>query len=212
MAALALATLPSLLCGQTILNAGFEDDPVSAGGFAKPTTGPWTYNNDAGVVRPFSPNSSTGPLNTWSATFAPIEGQQYVSTYAGSDFVRQGILFVTPGDYRISTYAAAPDGSITIPGVGTQTLVDGEFSFVLGNLGIGGVKVVPKGSGWALYSTVFTIPSAGTYDLGIRNTLAASYFINYDAFAIQGVPEPGSLILLLGVVLAWLGVCRTLRR
>jgi len=183
--------------GQTILDAGFEDQAVASGGFLRPSTGAWTFNNDAGIVRPFSTNSSTGPLNTWSATFAPIEGQQYVSTYAGADFVKQGILFSTPGDYRILCYAAAPDDSVTIPPVGPQTLTSGQFTFTLGNSGIGTVHTIAPGSTWSLYSATFNVPAPGAYDLGIRNTLLASYFINYDAFQIQSVPEPRSTLIFL---------------
>lgn len=192
-------SLARMVQAQTLLNAGFEDNPVAAGGFLKPTTGPWTFSNDAGIVRPFAPNSSTGPLNTWSATFVPIEGQQYASTYAASDLIRQGVVFGAAGNYRISVYAAAPDGTLTIPNVGTSTLTDGEFSFVLGNLAIGQTITVPKGSSWNVYNADFTIPSAGTYDVGVRNTKAAAYFINYDAFSIQSVPEPSLLALLLPI-------------
>ncbi len=202
--------LAQRLTGQTILNSGFEDEPVAAGGFLKPVTGPWTFNNDAGIVRPFAPNSSSGPLNTWSATFAAMEGQQYVSTYAAADLVKQGVLFAAPGDYRISCYAAAPDGSLTIPTVGTFTLGSGQFSFTLGNSAIGAVNSVAAGSSWSLYSAVFSIPAPGAYDLGVRNTLAAAYFINYDAFQIQSVPEPRSTALILLGLTA--GAVTSLRR
>lgn len=193
---LALA-LTQRLIGQTILNGGFEDEAVASGGFLKPSTGAWTFSNDAGIVRPYSPNSSTGPLNTWSATFAPIEGQQYVSTYAAADLVKQGIVFTTPGAYRILCYAAAPNGAVTIPTVGTFTLKGGEFTFTLGNSAIGTVNTVAAGSTWNLYSALFNVPAPGTYDLGIRNTLADTYFINYDAFQIQSVPEPRSTVMIL---------------
>src|SRR4051812_31302220 len=188
---LALA-LTQRLTGQTILDGGFEDEAVAPGGFLKPSIGPWTYNNDAGIVRPYSPNSSTGPLNTWSATFAPIEGQQYVSTYAAADLVKQGVVFTAPGTFRILCYAAAPDGAVTIPNVGTFALTSGQFTFTLGNTPIGTVNTVAPGSSWSLYSAMFNIPAPGSYDLGLRNTLADTYFINYDAFQIQSVPEPGS--------------------
>jgi hypothetical protein len=161
------------------------------------------FSNDAGVVEPPAPNSSTRPLNTWSATFAPVDGQQYASTYAGGDILRQLVSFSAAGDYRLSVYAAAPNGTLTIPSAGTFTLGNGEFAFTLDNVAIGTVQVVPVGSSWGLFSADFTVPAPGDYRLGIRNTLAAPYFINYDGFAIQPVPEPSTMALgFLGVLCA----------
>ena len=79
--------------GQALTDGSFEAFAVSSGGFVKPTSGPWVFTNDAGVVEPLVPNSSTGPLNTWSATFAAQDGQQYVSTYAGADSISQLVSF-----------------------------------------------------------------------------------------------------------------------
>jgi hypothetical protein len=201
MLLLTFLSLGSVMQAQTVLNSGFEDDVVTAGGFLRPTTGPWAFDNDAGIVRPYAPNSSTGPLNTWSATFVPIQGQQYASTYAAADLIRQRLVFGAAGDYRISVYAVSPGGTLTIPGVGTSTLVDGEFSFVLGTSTIGALNTVVREAAWTEYSAIFTIPAPGTYDLGVRNTKIGAYFINYDAFSIQAVPESGimSLALVMGI-------------
>jgi hypothetical protein len=50
------------------------------------------------------------------------------------------------------------------------------------------------------------VASPGNYQLGIRNTLAASYFINYDAFDVEPVPEPSAVIFgLLGALGVALG-------
>ncbi len=87
-----------VLHGQAFVDPGFESYGVSAGGFIQPASGPWLFGNDAGLVEPPAPNSSTGPLNTWSAIFSPVEGQQYASTYAGADTLRQMVTFSAPGD------------------------------------------------------------------------------------------------------------------
>jgi len=174
---------------------------VNPGGFIQPASGVWLFGNDAGVVEPPAPNSSTGPLNTWSATFSPVDGQQYASTYAGSDTIRQSVTFGAAGDYRLSVYAAVPNGAVTIPSVGTFALGSGEFTFTLANAAIGNLHTVPAGSGWSLFTADFTIGAPGDYQLGVRNTASAPYFINYDAFAIEPVPEPSPVALgLLGAV------------
>src|SRR5690348_15224224 len=115
-AVIALAMMPPTLRAQTVLDGGFESYDVAAGGFVKPSTGPWTFANDAGVVEPFSPNSATAVLNTWSATRPAFQGQQYASTYAGGDVIRQPVTFDKPGVYELSVYAFAPTGTLTIPG------------------------------------------------------------------------------------------------
>ncbi len=196
---------------QALVDPGFESYAVNSGGFVKPASGPWTFDNDAGVVEPFAPNSSTGALDTWSASLAPVEGQQYASTYASQDALRQVVSFGAAGDYRISVYAAAPSGTVTIPTVGTFTLGSGEFTFLFNNVAIGSLQTVPDGSNWRLFSANFTVAAPGDYSLGVRNTRVASYFINYDAFGVELVPEPTTwrLSLALG---AGLGVARLGRR
>jgi len=195
------------LHGQTMTDPGFENYSVTNGGFVQPASGPWLFGNDAGVVEPPAPNSSTAPLNTWSATFAPVEGLQYASTYAGADTLRQLVSFSAAGDYQLSVFAAAPNGTLTIPSLGTFTLESGEFTFTLGNAAIGSVHPVPAGTSWSLFTADITIPAPGNYLLGIRNTLSAPYFINYDAFAIEPVPEPSAIALLLvgalGAAFCW---------
>src|SRR6185369_1994372 len=95
-----IVTTPVIVNGQTLTDPGFEAYTVNSGGFVRPATGPWSFGNDAAVVKPPAPNSSTGPLNTWSATFAAIDGQQYASTYAGGDSIRQFVSFDAAGLYR----------------------------------------------------------------------------------------------------------------
>ncbi len=186
----AIASSANIAHAQVLSDAGFENYAVTSGGFVKPASGPWLFNNDAGVVEPFAPNSSTGVLNTWSATFAAVEGQQYASTYATLDSLRQVVSFPAAGDYRISVYAAAPSGSVTIPSLGTLPLGSGEFTFLFNDTPIGSLHPVPDGSTWNVFSADFTVPTPGAYEVGVRNTRAAPYFINYDAFAVQPVPEP----------------------
>jgi hypothetical protein len=202
---LALGTLVVCAAGpawaQGLIDGGFESYSVSSGGFVQPASGPWLFANDAGVVEPYAPNSSGGVLNTWSATFAPVEGQQYTSTYATLDSLRQAVTFTAAGQYRISVFAAAPSGSLTIPSVGTFVLDDGEFTFLLNNAAIGSVQTVPAGSGWSLFSADFTVAAPGDFQVGVRNTKVGSYFVNYDAFALEPIPEPTvlRLFLMLGV-------------
>src|SRR6185295_16762179 len=145
------------LRAQSLSDPGFEGYNVSSGNFLQPSSGAWLFNNDAGVVEPPAPNSSTGPLNTWSATFAPVEGQQYASTYAGGDSIRQLLSFSAAGDYRLSVYAAAPSGSVTIPSVGSFALGNGEFTFTLGASAIGSPQTVVAGSTWSLFTVDFSI-------------------------------------------------------
>jgi hypothetical protein len=195
---------PAVVRADLLADPGFESYAVTGGGFLKPTSGPWTFTNDAGIVEPYSPNSSTGVLNTWSATFSAFQGQQYASTYAAMDNLRQMVSFSEAGDYRISVCAAAPDGSVTIPLVGTMSLGDGAFTFTLANTAIGDVHTVTKGSGWALYEAAFSIDKPGDYLLGVQNRGESSYFVNYDAFALRSVPEPCafSMLAILGAVAA----------
>ncbi len=177
------------------MDGGFESYAVTSGGFIQPATGPWLFANDAGVVEPFAPNSSGGALDTWSATFAPVEGQQYASTYAALDSLRQAVSFTEPGAYSISVYAAAPSGSVTIPSVGTLTLGEGEFTFLFDNMPVGSLQPVTAGAGWSSFSADFTVGAPGDYSVGVRNTRSASYFINFDVFSVDAVPEPTVLQL-----------------
>jgi hypothetical protein len=207
MTAIARAALLGIVLGMTsasthaqvVLDAGFEGYAVAPGGFVKPTTGVWTFTNDAGVVEPFSPNSSTGVLNTWSATRAAYQGQQYASTYAGGDSIRQPITFDTAGVYALSVRAFAPDGMVTF-GTDTVPVSDGQFRFVL-DVPVGPTFTVPAGSDWTLYSTQVTVAAPGVYNVGVNNSLIATYFVNYDDFRITVVPEPAAAGMMLTMLL-----------
>jgi hypothetical protein len=221
----ALVAVAAILCllaagvpaaGQTLIDSGFESYSVPTGQFLRPSSGPWQFGNDAAVVRPPAPHSSLGSLQTWSGMYIPLQGEQYVSTYGGFDTVRQLVTFSTPGEYRISVFAASPTGTVTIPPVGTQTLGHGEFTFTLGVSTIGDVHTVPAGTDWTRYHADFTIAAPGSFLLGVRNTRTAAYFINYDAFSLRVVPEPAVWALSLSAALglaAWrLGKRRAQRR
>jgi hypothetical protein len=199
MSLVAIVRAMTAPCGiaqaEAFTDPGFENYAVSSGDFLKPTAGPWTFTNDAGVVEPFAPNSSTAVLNTWSATFSPVEGQQYASTYAAGDSIRQAVTFASAGQYEISVYAAAPSGSVTIPNVATLSLSSGEFVFTLANVSVGSPHTLSPGTAWTLFTDEFSIDTPGIYQLGISNTAIDPYFINYDAFTIQAVPEPSSILL-----------------
>jgi len=191
---MALVVIPiAALHGQGFTDPGFENYVLSDGGFVMPRSGAWLFTNEAGVVHPPAPNS--GGAGTWSARFDPVEGQQYASSYAGGDTIRQSVALTGPaGDYQLSVYAAAPDGTVTI-NPNTIQLQSGEFTFTLGNATIGSLHTVQMGSGWNLYTADFSIAAPGNYLLGVKNTRTAPYFINYDAFAIQRVPEPSVIAM-----------------
>jgi hypothetical protein len=181
---------------QVLVDPGFESYAVSSGGFLKPTTGAWVFRNDAGIVEPFSPSTSTAVLNTWSATLAPYEGMQYASSYAGGDWFDQEVFFPAAGQYLLSVYAASPSGTLIQAG-GAQQLVDGDFRFAVGGVVTGPTFTPPLDAGWARYRAVINIPAAGNRLVGFHTTKVASYFINFDAFSLTRVPEPASTALML---------------
>ena len=57
---------------------------------------------------------------------------------------------------------------------------------------------------WTRYAAQVAIGQSGTYDVGIANTLVDKYFINYDAFALQSIPEPvaSAVLFLIGIFVA----------
>jgi hypothetical protein len=202
-----LTTVAGFSCStraQPVIDGGFENYTVSPGGFVQPSSGPWSFTNDAGVVEPFSPNSSTGPLDSWSATRAAYQGQQYASTYAGADQIRQAVTFTTPGVYQLSVRAFAPAGALTMPGVFTNaSLTDGQFRFWFGTAATGSTFTVPAGSDWAGYTARVTVPAAGVYDVGATNWTSDKYFINYDDFGVTPVPEPAGMMLMTLLMILW---------
>ena len=193
VALVAVGWLTTPANAQVVIDGGFENYAVSAGGFVQPSSGPWSFTNDAGVVEPFSPNSSNGPLDTWSATRAAYQGQQYASTYAGADEIRQSVTFAVPGLYDLSVRAFAPSGTLTIPNVFTNApLTDGQFRFWFGTATTGSTFTVPAGWDWTSYTTRVTVPAAGAYDVGVANQTVDKYFINYDDLRVTAVPEPAA--------------------
>src|SRR5262245_20774367 len=88
--------------GITFVDGGFENYSVPAGSFVRPSTGPWTFVNDASVVRPFALPTSLGTFMTWSATLPAFEGEQYACTYAGGDVLSQIVHFDSAGTYTMS--------------------------------------------------------------------------------------------------------------
>lgn len=165
---------------------GFESYAVADGGVLFDNGGPWAFENNARVVDAFAPNSGTP--DTYSATFAPFEGEQYTSTYGGLDRIVQDV-YLTPGSYTVSVYAAAPDGEWIHPVSGPLTLVDGGFDFVLDGANVSLENVLSPGTDWTHYFATFSIDTEGVYEVGVRNTRTAVYFINYDGFGL--VPGPG---------------------
>ncbi len=189
-----------------LIDGGFEDFAVTEGAFLAPPNpglGPWQFGNNAGVVDPYSPPSSSVGVGTWTATFAPIEGEQYASTYAGLDTLTQSVMFDTAGDYLISVYAAAPRGTVVIPPNPNElTLVAGQFEFTLDGAGIGSLVEIQPGAHWQQFDASFTIDTPGLHTVGVRNTRTAPYFINYDAFSLVPEPSTGLLIMLGGGLVA----------
>jgi len=186
---------------QAILDPGFEQILVPSGDFLRPTTGAWTYVNDAGVVRPPGRSTGTEVFDTWSATRPAFEGAQYASTYAGSDTITQPVTFNRAGTYELSVMAFSPSGILEIPGNPGlfMPLERGEFSFQLGGQ-VGPTWVVPLNSDWTRYATTFDVPAPGAYPVGIANTRSAVYFVNYDDFRITPVPEPSAAALVMMIV------------
>jgi hypothetical protein len=175
-----------------LTDPGFESVAVPAGGFSHAGDPAWTFVNDAGVTRPFTNPTSTGALNTWSATFSPIEGSQYASTYALLDSIRQTVA-IPAGTYVLSVYAASPAGSVTIPPIGTSQLVTGAFQLTFGAQS-GPIIEMPPGTDWLLSSATFVQSSAGSVAIGVRNSETAPYFVNYDAFTLELIPEPAAIM------------------
>ncbi len=192
---------------QVVADPGFESYSLAAGDYLIPSSGPWLFNNNAGVVKPFSPPTSTAPLNTWSGTFAAFEGAQYASAYAGADWFDQSVSFPAPGDYLLSVYAASPGGTVVLNG-GTHQLTTGDFRFAVGGVVRGPTFTPLLDSDWARYSTVVSIPAAGSRLVGFHTTKTDSYFINFDAFSVTPVPEPSGMALVCCVAAAGLAVCR----
>jgi hypothetical protein len=187
----------SCLCGAAgavnLVDPGFESVVVASGGFSHTGNSAWTFTNDAGVVRPFTNPTSTGALNTWSATFSPVEGSQYASTYAALDTIRQ-TASLAPGSYVLSVSAAAPSGSITIPPFAAMPLVTGGFQLTFGAQSSPTINM-PPGTDWQTYSATFVLNSPGNIAVGIRNPVTASYFINYDDITLTRIPEPAAWLL-----------------
>lgn len=201
----ALLMAAPLVHAATLVDVGFEAYDVEPGTFVRPATGPWSFDNDAAVVKPFAPPTSTGSFNTWSAALSPWEGEQYASTYAGGDRLQQTVTFDAPGVFELSVYAAAPAGTLTLPGIATVTLGDGEFRFTIDGFYLSPLHTVAAGSDWTRYGVEIQIEEPGDYTLGIANVKIAPYFINYDGFAITPVPEPatcGMAMALVGLALA----------
>jgi hypothetical protein len=192
------------------LDGSFENYSVATGQFVGPTSGAWVFHENAGVTKPYAPNTfggmySDGRTVLWSATFAAVDGQQYASTYAGGDYLRQTISFSTAGNYRISVYAAAPSGTVETSSGSHLNLASGAFNFTLGNTPIGASHSLAPGTSWTQYSQTFSIPSPGDYQLGVSNITIAPYFINYDAFAITPIPEPSCIVLLsIAALASWI--------
>ncbi|MGB0715190.1 MAG: PEP-CTERM sorting domain-containing protein [Phycisphaerae bacterium] len=178
---------------QMLQDPSFESYDVAPGEFLIPKDGPWVFNNDAGVVEPFSPNSTLGvDLDTWSATFDAFDGEQYVSTYAARDSISQLVDIPDDGVYIVQVYAAAPDGTIQFPGSDPKDLVTGGFTISIGDQTSEVFEIAP-GTDWTLYAAPFVL-EAGEQDFRIANFGLASYYIHYDNIAI--VPEPATLSLL----------------
>lgn len=206
------------------LDAGFEDYSVPDGSFVRPSVGPWQFSStrfaNTFVVDPtFSPTYSW-PNDTRSATFAPQQGEQYVSTYAGLGGLQQNVTFDRPGIYRISTYAASPAGDVLIPTLpgGTQSfpLASGEFRFLVhrpfgydeSHATLVGEKLTTQsGATWSQFNSLFTLNSPGTFQVVVQNTKTANYFIYYDNFDVsfvRAIPESSSQILMMaaGLILS----------
>lgn len=181
---------------QVLSDPGFEAIPVGTGMYVRPRTGVWMYENDAAIVRPYAPNTSLATFQTWSATFAPIEGEQYACTYAGGDRISQYVTFPHPGTFELAVWAAAPSGTLT-DGDETRPLVQAAFRFVFSGIDAGPVFTLEPGTGWTRFSTMVEVTAPITLAVGVHNQYLASYFIHYDGFS---VPAP-SAIAALGVAL-----------
>lgn len=192
-------TFASNSLAESFVEAGFEGYSVAPGQFVRPSSGVWTFTNDAAVVRPFAPPTYTGSFSTWSATRPAYEGQQYACTYAGADALTQSVSFLQAGTWAISVYAFAPSGQLDFGGGSPPVpLANGQFRFAIDGVDVGPTFTVPAGSDWTEYQTQFAI-LAGAHSLGIHNPTIGTYFINFDSFSLTAVPEPGCGLAVLGI-------------
>lgn len=200
---LALAATSLLKTTQAqVVNSGFEtvsdwvqtnNATYSAGGVAN-----WTYQDD------LFPNE----FYTITETVSPAAGSGMMMTYAGSDSFSQDVNFAASGIYTFSIQANALDhlNSVGTP-VNPLAGNSGAFEFVLdgvsdglfwpgtltGGIASPATNVTMAGS-WQTYTWDQYI-SAGTHNVGVRNSVASSYHIAYDNFSVT-VPEPSSTALL----------------
>lgn len=164
-----------------VANAGFNN------------TSAWRVENDATLAHPGgtapwswdTPVSATNIVHA-TETVLPLEGSGMAITYAGYDRMTQAVMIPATGLYRLSVAANA------IAGSSGSTLVDGQFQFFAAG-SVSPIFTVPTRGGWRTYEWTTTI-GAGPRNVGLTNTLIASYAIAYDNFRI--VPEPATVTLL----------------
>jgi hypothetical protein len=196
---------------------GFESIATAPGAFSS-LGDPWDLRGtNTFVVQPFIPHTSspTSCCMVRSAVFDSIDGEQYLSTYAGGALFAEDIAFALPGTYEVSVYAASPSGSVFLSHFQpvNAVFVPADFTFELNRQPIGPLHHLEPGTNWTRFSTTFTIGEPGVYQLGINNETFASYIINYDRLSITAVPEPmGLTILAIGMFFGVIFPLRRIRR